>query len=127
VTDNKILVITRDPLIKEAARFAFPPDIEIVSAQDAREAHRICKEGLEPDAVIIDIHTGSAGGFAAASDLAEDPRVTQAPILMLLEREQDVWLARQAGARTVRVKPIEASDLVADVLSLLESNPSPAV
>ena len=124
--EAKILVITKDPLIIDATRFAFPKRIEIILTADAREAHVVCKQGLQPDGVIIDIHTGSAGGFAAARELAEDPRVEHAPIMMLLERQQDVWLARQAGARVVRVKPLDAADLALDALTLLAPESSPA-
>jgi hypothetical protein len=39
--------------------------------------------------------------------------------MMLLDRDQDRWLAQQAGAKLIRTKPIDTSDLVADALSLL--------
>lgn len=124
MSETTILAITKDPSIIDATRFGFPSDVKLVLAHDAREAHSLSKGGLRPRVVLIDIHTGSAGGFAAASELAEDPRAKAAPIMMLLEREQDLWLARQAGARIIRVKPIETSDLVSDVMSLLEPDPT---
>lgn len=122
----KILVVTKDPLVVEATRYGFPDGVDVTLAADAREAHALSKGDLVPDAVLIDIHTGSAGGYAVARDMAEDPRLAQAPIMMLLEREQDLWLARQAGARLVRVKPVEASELAADVMSLVAGSAAEA-
>jgi hypothetical protein len=37
---------------------------------------------------------------------------------MLLERDQDAWLADQAGARLHMTKPVETSELVAEALRL---------
>jgi DNA-binding response OmpR family regulator len=46
-------------------------------------------------------------------------RLSDVPIVMLLEREQDGWLARQAGAAHVLVKPVETSALVDAALALV--------
>ena len=73
-----------------------------------------------PELVLVDIQTGSAGGFSLARDMAQSPRLRAVPILMLLEREQDAWLSRQAGAIAYRVKPIDTDDLVRSVLELIK-------
>lgn len=66
----------------------------------------------------MDIQTGSAGGFALAKEMSFDARLAKIPILMLLERDQDTWLALQAGAAAIRTKPIDSSDLARATLSL---------
>jgi DNA-binding response OmpR family regulator len=43
------------------------------------------------------------------------------PVMMLVEREQDRWLAETAGARIVLVRPADASELVTRALALLPS------
>ena len=38
--------------------------------------------------------------------------------MILLDREQDAWLARQAGAEAWRVKPVEPARFPAEVAEL---------
>lgn len=86
-------------------------------ASDARQALEVLKS--DPvEIVIVDIQTGSAGGFALAKEMAFNARLAKIPILMLLERDQDRWLASQAGAQAIRTKPIDSGDLVRATLSL---------
>ena len=120
MSSTHVLVVSDDPLIHEEARFGFPVDVTIKCTGDAREAIAWMKD-VRPAAVVVDIQTGSAGGFALARDMAQTARLRDVPICMLLEREQDRWLALQAGAGLVRLKPIETSDLVSDVLELARS------
>lgn len=72
-----------------------------------------------PSAVVVDLQTGSAGGYGLARDMGLNDRLAQVPVVMLLERDQDAWLARQAGARFVRLKPVEATSLFKDLRELL--------
>ena len=65
----------------------------------------------EPDVVICDLQIGNMGGMATCLDLrmeAEMGRVMETRVLMLLDREADVYLARQAGADGWIVKPLDA-------------------
>ena len=112
-----VLFVSDDPLILEEARYGFPVDIEVHCTSDAREAIDWMRDA-RPSVVIVDIQTGSAGGFSLARDMAQTARLRNVPICMLLERDQDRWLAREAGAALVRLKPIETGDLVSDVLQL---------
>jgi DNA-binding response OmpR family regulator len=116
----RVLVVSEDPLIREEAEFGFPTGVEIDFASDAREAFRKL-EARVPDVLVVDIQTGSAGGFSLATEMNQRARMRDVPILMLLERTQDAWLANQAGAARHRVKPLETPDLVADVLELAAS------
>ncbi len=113
-----VLVVSDDDGIRDEARFGFAPDLEVALARDARDALRQM-EAEVPAVVVIDLHTGSAGGFALCKDMDQDPRLRDVPVLMLLDRDQDRWLAQQAGAKLIRTKPIDSSDLVADTLSLI--------
>ena len=99
-------------------RFGFPIGTDITTAGDAREAEKLLAD-LAPSVAVIDLKTGSAGGFALASDMSQIARLRDIPLLILLEREQDTWLARQVGADLIRTKPIAAESLAADALSLV--------
>lgn len=115
---SHVLVVSDDDRIRDEARFGFAPGLGVALARDAREALEQMRVDV-PSVVVIDMHTGSAGGFALAKDMGQDPRLVSVPVMMLLDRDQDRWLAQQAGAKLIRTKPIDTSDLVADALSLL--------
>ena len=113
-----VLVVSDDDRIRDEARFGFAPSLEVALAEDARDALSQM-EGPVPSVVVIDMRAGSAGGFSLCKDMRMHPRLGHVPVLMLLERDQDVWLAKQAGADLIRTKPIDTTDLVADAVSLI--------
>lgn len=113
-----ILVVTSDAHLAMETELAFPEDFDVVVCRDAREAWRELGSWT-PAVVIVDLLSGSAGGFALGRDMSQDARLTRVPIFMILDRHQDEWLARQAGASISRTKPIDVSELVAESLSLM--------
>lgn len=117
-TRGHVLVVSDDERIRDEARFGFSPELDVALARDARDALAQMREDL-PTVVVIDLQTGSAGGFGLRKDMSQIDALADIPVLMLLDRDQDLWLARQAGANLVRTKPIDTSDLVADALSLV--------
>jgi DNA-binding response OmpR family regulator len=116
-----VLVVTDDPTLELEARYAFPDDFDVVVVGDARAAARELALWT-PAAVVVDLLSGSAGGFALGRDMSQRPRTAAVPILMLIDRHQDEWLARQAGAAAVRTKPIDTAELVASTLDLVGEN-----
>lgn len=113
----KVLVVTGDEQVQGEVRFGFPTGVEVSILSDARKAWEWMHDKV-PTVAIVDIQTGSAGGFGLARDMAQDPKLAAIPILMLIERRQDEWLAEQAGATSHRIKPVDADELVAQVLTL---------
>ncbi len=78
---------------------------------------------LEPDLVVLDLQIGNMGGVAASLDLrmeAEAGRVPETRILMLLDRDADEWIARQAKADAQLVKPVTSLSLRRAAKALLE-------
>ncbi|HEX2057399.1 MAG TPA: hypothetical protein VHI71_03435 [Actinomycetota bacterium] len=116
-----VLVVTTDAALQHEARFAFPSDFDVVAVRDAREAWAELGRWT-PAVLIVDLLAGSAGGFALGSDMAQDARLESVPMLMLIDRHQDEWLARQAGADAIRTKPIDTAELVASALDLVGEN-----
>lgn len=114
-----IFVVSDDPRVRDVAGFGFGSSVEVTFATDAREALEIMREGI-PAVVVVDMHAGSAGGFALAKDMKADPRLRRVPVLMLLQRDQDAWLAREAGAELHKTKPIDTTELVEAALSLTD-------
>lgn len=64
-----------------------------------------------PDIAILDLQVGSMGGMAITMDLRLDHSsgaLPHVPILMLLDREADVHLARRSGANGWIIKPLDS-------------------
>lgn len=115
-------MVSDDPRVRDEMVSAAPSGVEIVLAHDARDAWQ-SMENKKPSAVVVDMQTGSAGGFGLRKDMSHSDRLKDVPVVIVLERTQDAWLARQAGARLHYVKPFDAFELFADVLELI---PQPA-
>lgn len=114
-----LLVVSDDPDVSEELSFGLPGGIEVASAGDAREAIEKLAS-LTPRAVVVDLQTGSAGGFALARDMSQIARLASIPVIVLLERDADRWLADQAGAAMSLKKPVDGSVLLAAVSSVLD-------
>jgi DNA-binding response OmpR family regulator len=81
-----------------------------------------------PDLVVLDMQIGNMGGIAACLHLrleAGDDRLPDVPVLMLLDRQADVFLARRSGADGWLVKPLEAFALRRAASAILEGTPVP--
>lgn len=115
---NRILVVSDDPRVRDEMTSACPSGVEVALGHDARDAWE-SMEKTRPSAVVVDMQTGSAGGFGLCKDMAHSDRLKDVPVVILLERTQDAWLARQAGASLHLVKPFNGFELFADVLKLL--------
>jgi DNA-binding response OmpR family regulator len=77
--------------------------------------------GLHPDLVILDLQIGSMGGVATCLDLRLESgmdRLEEQKILLLLDREADTFLAREAGADGWLVKPLDAVRLTKAVRTI---------
>ncbi|MBV8982743.1 MAG: response regulator transcription factor [Acidimicrobiia bacterium] len=64
-----------------------------------------------PDLAVIDLQIGRMGGMATCLDLRLEEgagRLPHVPVLMLLDRRPDVFLARRAQADGWLVKPLDA-------------------
>ena len=79
----------------------------------------------EPDVVVLDLQIGNMGGMATCIDLhleAGADRLPDVPVLMLLDRHADVFLARRSNADGWLIKPIDAFRLRRAVAALLDGD-----
>ncbi len=92
--------------------------IELDRGQDVRSTVAT----HEPALVILDLQIGNMGGIAVAIDLrleASAGRVPDVPIVLLLDRECDRFLAKRADVDAVVVKPLDAGVLRRTVKQVL--------
>jgi DNA-binding response OmpR family regulator len=78
---------------------------------------------LEPALVVLDLQIGNMGGMATCMALhleAGVGRLPLVPVLMLLDREADIFLARRSDADGWLIKPIDAFRLRKAATALLE-------
>ena len=81
-----------------------------------------------PDLVVLDLQIGNMGGIATCIHLrneAGDGRLPDVPVLMLLDRQADVHLARRSGADGWVVKPLDAFRLRRSATAILTGAPTP--
>src|SRR5207244_6463050 len=74
------------------------------------------------DLVVIALQIGNMGGMAACLDLRLEEgagRLPHVPVLMLLDRRADVFLARRSQAEGWLVKPLDALRLRKAITTLL--------
>jgi DNA-binding response OmpR family regulator len=76
-----------------------------------------------PDLVVLDMQIGNMGGIAACLHLRHEAgagRLPSVPVLMLLDREVDVFLARRSDADGWVVKPLDAFALRTAATTILD-------
>ncbi|MGH2787560.1 MAG: response regulator [Actinomycetota bacterium] len=109
----RILAVTDNEPVRDELEFGFSESVRIEFAHDARDALRLLNKDDETfSAVVVDLQTGAAGGYSLASDMKATRALADVPIVILLERQQDAWLARRAGAHSTLLKPVTAAQVL---------------
>lgn len=94
---------------------------EPVSFLDALDGELGAKVGLRerPDAIVADEIASRAGAFSMAKDLRGAPNPYLGPIVIILERRHDAWLARWSGADAWFVRPVDPFELADRLVELI--------
>ena len=117
-----ILVASDAPSVRsEVVGTIRRPDLEV---REARSGPEVMAQVLDelPDLVIVDLQMGNMGGMAVCLELrleASYGRIGQVPVLMLLDRRPDVFLARRSSAEGWLVKPLDPIRLRRAIEALL--------
>ena len=110
----KVLVAADARWVREQVRAALvAPGQEVIEVTRG-QAVRGAVADHHPDLVILDLQIGNMGGIAVAIDLRLEEsggRLPRVPILLLLDREADRFLAKRADADAELVKPVDAGTL----------------
>ena len=97
------------------------PDVTVEEITRGAEV-RPAVEHDAPDLVVLDLQIGNMGGMAVCLDLRLEEgagRLPHVPVLMLLDRRADVFLARRSEAEGWLVKPLDPLRLRKAVRTLL--------
>ncbi len=102
------------------------PGQEVVEVERGQEVRDVVA-ARRPDLVILDLQIANMGGVAVAIDLrleASAGRVPSVPILLLLDREHDRFLAKRADADAELVKPVDPGTLRRTIDRILAAHSS---
>jgi DNA-binding response OmpR family regulator len=118
----EVLVVSDSSNVREEV-IASLPDAGI-TVRELNHGADVLPAVLEktPDLIILDQQIGRMGGMATALDLhleAGGGRAPQVPILQLLDRRADVFLARRSEVEGWVVKPIDPLRLGRAISTLL--------
>lgn len=105
-----VLVASDAPTVRrEIASVAGGPNTDIVECSSGPEVvERVLDD--PPDLVVVDMQMGNMGGMAVCLELRAEESyldVPHVPVLMLIDRRPDVFLARRSGAEGWLVKPLD--------------------
>ncbi len=127
---TKILVAAEAAWVRDQVRTSLTgPGQSVIEVERGQEV-RSAVLSNSPDLVILDLQIANMGGIAVALDLhleAGAGRIPETPILLLLDREADRFLAGRTDADAVLVKPIDAGLLRRTIKNLLSPAEGKAV
>lgn len=105
-----VLATDADWLVEEVVAALGDPETSFTHCRDGRTVADVVK-GRTPDLVILDLQIGTMGGIAVTMDLRLDESgglLPHVPVLVLLDRQVDIHMARRSGADGWLVKPLDA-------------------
>jgi len=112
----KFLVVADEAWARNEVHAAITePDVTLIDHDDPATAAETAMD-QEVDALIVDLQLKAMGGMAITRDVRsasgnrEDRGI---PVVMLLDRSADVFLARRAGAAAWVTKPFTSHELEA--------------
>ena len=119
-----ILVATdADYVVNDVTAALGGTDVSFTICSEGREVSRLVN-AQSYDLVVLDLQIGSMGGMAAAMALRLDESAGMAPkvkVLMLLDRQADVHMAKRSAADGWLVKPLEPLAMKRAVARVLAS------
>ncbi len=109
-----VVVADKDPIELAGMRGALEsPDTEVFSATDGPVVVHLAQQH-EPHAVVVGASLGRMGGFAVSRELktlAEQEKIREPWVVVLIEREADAWLAGWSRCDAWMLKPVDAIDV----------------
>ena len=120
----KVLLVASDQRVRERLRLALErlevtgEEVEFLEVADGNDAIAVA-EARHPDLVVVEVGVTPYGAFGVARDVKASPEVA-CPVVVVLERPQDDWLARWSGADALVNRPIDPFALAQVARRLVE-------
>ena len=111
---TRVLVVADEAWARNDVHAALTsPDYELVDHEDPKTVASVVAQG-SLDAVIVDLQVSSMGGMAVTRAVRANSTVRgdeDIPVVLLLDRAADTFLAGRSGAAAWVVKPFTAQEL----------------
>lgn len=118
-----ILVATdADHVVDDVTAALGGPDVSFTVCRNGRDVSGVVQQ-RQPDLVVLDLQSGSMGAMAVTMSLRLDESASNAVrsrVLMLLDRQSDVHLARRCDADGWIIKPLDPMKIKRAVRTILE-------
>jgi DNA-binding response OmpR family regulator len=121
-----LLATDADWIVEQVGAALDGPDVRWTLARAGRPVRgavsRAAADGNPPDLAVLDLQIGTMGGVAVCLDLRLEEsagRLPHIPVLMLLDRSADVFLAQRPGAEGWLIKPLDVIRLRRAVRTIL--------
>lgn len=127
MTDNpvKVLVYSDNRLTREQVRFTLGrklasdlPEIEVFEVATQAALLRALDSDTEYGLLVLDGDAQPSGGFGLAHQVKEEYAVCP-PVLLLIGRESDAWLATWSRAEAVAPYPLDPFQLPQQAANLI--------
>lgn len=118
----KVVVASDASWVRDQVKAALVgPRFEVVELTRGQDVRAVVGE-LEPDVVVVDLQIANMGGMAVVMDLRLEEsagRLPRVPVLLLLDREADRFLARSSRADAILLKPVDPGTMRRTVRQLI--------
>jgi CheY-like chemotaxis protein len=107
----KVLLVASGQPARERLRLALErlevtgEAVEFLETGDGNDAV-VLAEAQRPDLLVVEVGVTPYGAFGIARDVKASPR-TACPVIIVVERPQDEWLARWSGADAMVSRPVD--------------------
>ncbi|RKZ92516.1 MAG: hypothetical protein DRR19_04020 [Candidatus Parabeggiatoa sp. nov. 1] len=112
----QILIVDDESVnLQVVANFLSLQRYNIIQATSGMEAINLIKEGLKPDAILLDVMMPRMSGYEVTQKLREKWSLSELPILLLTAKNQveDLVTGLEVGANDYLTKPISKDELLA--------------
>ncbi len=111
---SRIIVIADEAWARNEVHAALTaPDYALIDHTDPATARDVLV-AENPDVVVIDLQVGSMGGVAIARELRQQASLAgeeDTPVVLLLDRAADSFIAKRAGVAAWVTKPFTTHDI----------------
>jgi DNA-binding response OmpR family regulator len=121
----RVLVVADEPWVRNEVHAALSEaGIDLIDHVDP-ETVAVTAAADDIDVVLVDLQVGSMGGMAVTRAMKDaQPEGRTVPVIMLLDRPADSFLAGRAGAEAWVTKPFDADELRHAVKSVTVPDPT---
>jgi DNA-binding response OmpR family regulator len=127
----RVLLISTNPRVSVQVRTALlgKEGLDVTEVRTPQRALALLDEGGRYDIVVADNDTAPTGGYFLAREMQARAQVGREvpPVVLLIARDADRFLAKWCGADAFAVKPLDPFDLAELVDALVEGRDIPAL